>query len=224
VSVRVAWQTNGCTPLYIASRNSHDEVVRALVGAGAAVNQARVCEHWSGCWCSGVRGWLDVGSQHACAALCACVCSCLLGVHGDREMRRSCSASSRAEVVDVEQDAFMCVIACERGVWAIIVLCVCVCVVWQTDGLTPLYAASHNGHVEVVRALVGAGAAVNQARVREDMSGCWCSGVRGWLDVGSQHARAALCACVCARVCWVCMAIERCDAHVALRVVPRPLI
>ena len=118
----------------------------------------------------------------------------------------------------------MCVIACVWVVWAIVVLCVCVCAVWQTDGWTPLYAASHNCHVEVVRALVEAGAAVNQAAVREDLGGCWCSGVRGWLDVGLQHARAALCACVCVRVCCVCMAIERCDAHVALRVVPRPLI
>ena len=78
---------------------------------------------------------------------------------------------------------------------------VSVCVVWQTDGLTPLYAASHNGHVEVVRALVGAGAAVNQAAVREDLGGCWCSAVRWWLDAGSQHARAALCVCACVCLC-----------------------
>jgi hypothetical protein len=68
-----------------------------------------------------------------------------------------------------------------------------VCVVWQTDATTPLYIASQNGHDEVVRALVGAGAAVNQAGVREDWGGCWCLGVGGWLVFGSQHARAALC-------------------------------
>ena len=91
----------------------------------------------------------------------------------------------------------MCVIACEWVVWAIVVLCVlCVrgCVVWQADATTPLYIASHNGHVEVVRALVGAGAAVDQAAVREDLGGCWCLGVRWWLVFGSQHARLALCA------------------------------
>ncbi len=81
-----------------------------------------------------------------------------------------------------------------------------VCVVWQTDGRTPLYAASDNGHVEVVRALIGAGAAVNQADVREGCVGCWCSGVRGCAVFGSQHARAALCACVHVCVCGVCMA------------------
>ena len=43
--------------------------------------------------------------------------------------------------------------------------------VWQTDGCTPLFVASENGHVEVVRALVGAGAAVNQARVRDGCGG-----------------------------------------------------
>ncbi len=59
----------------------------------------------------------------------------------------------------------------------------CVSGVWQINGCTPLYAASASGHVEVVRALVGAGAAVNQARVREDWGGCWCSGVRGRLGL-----------------------------------------
>ncbi len=42
----------------------------------------------------------------------------------------------------------------------------CVCrVVLQTDGATPLFMASQNGHVECVRALLGGGAATNQAEV-----------------------------------------------------------
>jgi hypothetical protein len=68
----------------------------------------------------------------------------------------------------------MCVIACE---WCCgPSLCgVSMCVVWQTaDGWTPLLAASDNGHVEVVRALVGAGAFVDQVTVRDH-----------WLTVGS---------------------------------------
>ena len=40
----------------------------------------------------------------------------------------------------------------------------------QMDGVTPLYIASQNGHVEAVRALVELGAAVNQVKV-------------GWLEV-----------------------------------------
>ncbi len=35
----------------------------------------------------------------------------------------------------------------------------------QTSGVSPLYIASQNGHVEVVRALLGAGADVGQAMV-----------------------------------------------------------
>ena len=89
--VSAAWQGAGSTPLFMASQNGHVEVG----GAGAAVNQARVREDWGGCWCSGVRGLLDVGSQHERAALLlSCVCLWLLGVHGVREMRCSCSASS----------------------------------------------------------------------------------------------------------------------------------
>jgi ankyrin repeat protein len=38
----------------------------------------------------------------------------------------------------------------------------------QADGRTPLFMASVNGHVEAVVALVGAGAAVNEALVSVD--------------------------------------------------------
>jgi hypothetical protein len=41
----------------------------------------------------------------------------------------------------------------------------CVPAVLQTDGATPLYIASEKGHVECVRALLGGGAAINQAEV-----------------------------------------------------------
>ncbi len=46
-----------------------------------------------------------------------------------------------------------------------------VCIVWrvvlpcQNDGWTPLLIASQSGHISVVRALVEAGAAVDQAAV-----------------------------------------------------------
>ncbi len=47
----------------------------------------------------------------------------------------------------------------------------------QTDGRTPLHAASHAGHVEVVKALLAGGAAVNQAkvccRVRQAVTSHW---------------------------------------------------
>ncbi len=36
----------------------------------------------------------------------------------------------------------------------------------QADGWTPLHAASHAGHVQVVKELLGGGTAVNQAKAR----------------------------------------------------------
>jgi hypothetical protein len=72
---------------------------------------------------------------------------------------------------------------------------VSVCVVWKTDGATPLYIASQEGHDEVVRALVGAGAAVNRAAVRGDWGGCWFLAVHGRLLSISQQVRAGLCVC-----------------------------
>ena len=45
------------------------------------------------------------------------------------------------------------------------VLLLCCSVLVQTDGGTPLSIASDAGHVEVVRVLLGGGAAVNQGKV-----------------------------------------------------------
>ncbi len=66
-------------------------------------------------------------------------------------------------------------------------------VVLQTDGATPLFIASQNGHVECVRALLEKGAAVIQAMVS--------------------------CARSMARHCWGCMRgdpWEPCRMHVQL--------
>ncbi len=46
----------------------------------------------------------------------------------------------------------------------------------QTDGASPLYVASQNGHVEVVRALLGAGADVGQVTVSRGFSVAKCVG------------------------------------------------
>ena len=67
--------------------------------------------------------------------------------------------------------------------WAAIVGSVRVSGVRQTEGSTPLLIASQNGHVEVVRALVGAGAAVNRATVRDMSGGLYADGrvfAGGW--------------------------------------------
>ncbi len=58
------------------------------------------------------------------------------------------------------------------------------------DGDSPLLAACDNGHMEVVRALLGAGAVVNQAAVRghgvvsqSSVVACVCVGVCVWMCV-----------------------------------------
>ena len=53
---------------------------------------------------------------------------------------------------------------CLGKAWRCDVYSVCH-VVFQTNGATPLLVASLSGHVECVRALLGAGAGVNQATV-----------------------------------------------------------
>ena len=109
--VCVVRQTDGFTPLYVASLNGHVEVVRVLVGAGAAVNQAAVWDDWGGCLCSGERDDVE-----ACAYSILCMC----GVGGG--LRWRCSALSRS---DMEQDVLVCVIA---SVWILWVRpCVCGC-------------------------------------------------------------------------------------------------
>ena len=58
--------------------------------------------------------------------LCVLACVCWMCMTIER-----CDGHAAPEAVDVdvdvEQDALMCVIACEWVVWAIMVLCVCVC-------------------------------------------------------------------------------------------------
>ncbi len=77
----MAWQTDGTTPLHVASEKGHVECVRALLGGGVAINQATVrcagsiARHR---WGLGVR--VPLGS-----CVHACVCS-WLGARGWRAL------------------------------------------------------------------------------------------------------------------------------------------
>ncbi len=178
VHVSGVLQTNGRTPLFAASENGHVEVVRALVGAGAAVNQAAVRDDCGCCWCSAVRVLLFRtlrASVQLCMHVCACGVRAALGsgrVRGGGEGMQRMPSHRGSSCWAGRVDVYDCV---REVLWAMIVGCARVSGVWQTDGYTPLYIASQHGHVEVVRALVGAGAAVNQAWVRDDCGGSWCS-------------------------------------------------
>ena len=51
----------------------------------------------------------------------------------------------------------------------------------RQNGASPVYIASQNGHVEVVRVLIAAGADVKACReVRGCMGGLWASEARWW--------------------------------------------
>ena len=74
----------------------------------------------------------------------------------------------------------------------------------QNDGATPLYVASENGHVDVVKALVKAGAALNQAEVCDRMPSCVSSvvctrmslGRRTGADIFVSSGESRACACI----------------------------
>ena len=53
----VMWQDGGTTPLYLASQEGHDAVVRALLDGGAAINQTTVCVVGVSGGVVGVAGW-----------------------------------------------------------------------------------------------------------------------------------------------------------------------
>ncbi len=75
----------------------------------------------------------------------------------------------------------------------------------QPDGVSPLWIASQNGHVEVVRALLGAGADVGQAMVSWGMQR---GGVCVWaMAQCSELLMRCVVRCMCGLVGvvrWVC--------------------
>ncbi len=80
--------------------------------------------------------------------------------------------------------------------------CGCLVLVVQGNGRTPLISASQNGHVEAVRTLLDAGAAVNQ----DDVSGD--GGTRACCVVWLRAARAVRVSVASSEIClcvWGCV-------------------
>jgi hypothetical protein len=134
-----AVQTDGASPLYVASEDGHVEVVQVLLGAGADVGQATVSRGCSVAKCVGygaVRRAADV----VCDGMCVFVVWL-------------CEVVTRTGLGGL---------AGAMAMWVLMILFVGTV---QAYSESPLFIASCNGHVEVVRALLEAGADVGLADV-----------------------------------------------------------
>jgi hypothetical protein len=164
---RVARQTDGATPLFVASQDGHVECILALLGGGASINQATVSST------SSMARHRGVSCGRRCVDDCvhACVCICLgaLGWHLIERLSESSWSTCRTSCHGEHRDSGLqqtCQCGCEAWHDSVDEMCQRECrVALQTGGFTPLYVASYNGHVECVRALLGEGAAINQATV-----------------------------------------------------------
>ncbi len=170
------------------------ECVQALLGFGAAVNEANVrClgsteRRRGGCVCGAL--W-ELARKHAFASG---------WVRPDGTRWRLWAKGDCVHVI-LQFMGSISVMGCSRRVQCgggarhdgVMFWCECRAA-WQTNGATPLYFASGKGHVECVRALLGGGAAINQAAVGSTRS---MARHRQGLFVGRVGACVHACVCSC---------------------------
>lgn len=146
------------TPLWVAARNGHTNVVDFLATAGAAIEYAPGA--------SGLRP-LRIAAEHGHTSVVQCLVN-----HG--------ASISDASANDARPPLL---IAAEHGhlavVRALLDVCADVDQVRTGTGITPLIAACREGHVDVVHTLLEHGAVVNRQTTKSGITPLWTAANNG---------------------------------------------
>ena len=148
------------TPLWLASKRGHLEVVRVLLAAGATVDSLSSYPTTSPLWARAM-------GEALARALVGATPDLVKTVYGSSPLW----AASHAGHVEVVRA----------------LLAACADADLATTGTTPLWIASQDGHVEVVRALLAGGAQVDLVRNEDGSSPLWAASDSDRVDVVHAH-------------------------------------
>jgi ankyrin repeat protein len=152
----------GFTPLLIASRNGHTEIVRLLLTANADVNAPDKTNGFTPLWKASQKGHTEI-------------------------VKLLLTARADVNAVDKKEGVSPLWIASRNGHTEVVKLLLTakadVNAADKTKGVTPLWKASQNGHTEIVKLLLTAGADVNEADKTKGVTSLWIASERGHVEI-----------------------------------------